>query len=512
MQFRNFRTAFFLFLLKNMIFCRNIICVIFLPWAFIRGICYMRKQIKQNILDIIKTIYDAHDDIKKLLKKGYKESAASLIGDCQDAALSVGNTIIDSEGEEFVTVGLIENYCKDLFGIYNSLDTNDSYDCDSIYKTLNRDLTDIKKSIEKDIRGKIEVVFMPYKASMWDSLESVWKAADADPDCDAYVVPIPYYDRNPDHSFGEFHYEGNEFPDYVPVTHYLKYNEKVRKPDVIYIHNPYDDLNYVTSVDPKFYSFELKKHTKMLIYIPYYVITGKFINKSFINTSAYRFIDRVIVQSKIIMNQYKEVFGKDGDKAIALGSPKFDAVVNSIKTDFVLCDKWKNIIGNKKIILYNTSIAGALDNTNEFLKKLENVFNYFKNSNEYVLWWRPHPLLESTFNSMRNDVYSYYKQIVSDYKEQEYGIYDDTSELHRAIVYSDMYYGDVKSSVATLYCATGKPVVYSNFKNLTEVGNFDEDLNNYYSDNSDFEILRQNENYDGTAGKHIYLYIKNQIK
>ena len=32
---------------------------------------------------------------------------------------------------------------------------------------------------------------------MWDSLESVWQAADADPDCDAYVVPIPYYDTPP---------------------------------------------------------------------------------------------------------------------------------------------------------------------------------------------------------------------------------------------------------------------------------------------------------------------------
>ena len=32
-----------------------------------------------------------------------------------------------------------------------------------------------------------EVVFLPYKASMWDSLESVWKAAEEDPDCVAYV-------------------------------------------------------------------------------------------------------------------------------------------------------------------------------------------------------------------------------------------------------------------------------------------------------------------------------------
>ena len=27
-------------------------------------------------------------------------------------------------------------------------------------------------------------------------LESVWQAADSDPYCDAYVIPIPYYDKN----------------------------------------------------------------------------------------------------------------------------------------------------------------------------------------------------------------------------------------------------------------------------------------------------------------------------
>ena len=65
---------------------------------------------------------------------------------------------------------------------------------------------------------RIEAVFLPYKASMWDSLESVWKAADEDPDCDAYVIPIPYFDRNPDGSFGPMHDERLDYPDNVPVT------------------------------------------------------------------------------------------------------------------------------------------------------------------------------------------------------------------------------------------------------------------------------------------------------
>ena len=68
------------------------------------------------------------------------------------------------------------------------------------------------RSIKKDIKVKVEVAFMPYKASMWDYLESIWVAANEDENCDAYVVPIPYYERNLDGSLGQFHYEGREFP------------------------------------------------------------------------------------------------------------------------------------------------------------------------------------------------------------------------------------------------------------------------------------------------------------
>ena len=47
----------------------------------------------------------------------------------------------------------------------------------------------IRKLIDEQISGKKEIVFLPYKASMWDSMESVWKAAAEDDECEVYVVP-----------------------------------------------------------------------------------------------------------------------------------------------------------------------------------------------------------------------------------------------------------------------------------------------------------------------------------
>ena len=56
----------------------------------------------------------------------------------------------------------------------------------------------------KVLPRKKVLVFLPYKASMWDCMESVWRAAVEDEEhCKVYVVPIPYADLNPDHSVKE---------------------------------------------------------------------------------------------------------------------------------------------------------------------------------------------------------------------------------------------------------------------------------------------------------------------
>ena len=61
-------------------------------------------------------------------------------------------------------------------------------------------------------------------------------------------------------------------PKDVPITRYEDYDLEAHRPDVIYIHNPYDDWNYVTSVHPHFYAKNLRNYTDKLIYIPYFIL------------------------------------------------------------------------------------------------------------------------------------------------------------------------------------------------------------------------------------------------
>ena len=63
---------------------------------------------------------------------------------------------------------------------------------------------------------------------------------------------------------------------------------------------------------------------------------------------------------------------------------------------------------------------------------------------------------------MHPEVYAEYKGLVDQFKAEGWGIYDESPELHRAIAYSDAYYGDL-SSVVTLYNQTGKNIVIQKF-------------------------------------------------
>ena len=115
-------------------------------------------------------------------------------------------------------------------------------------------------SLRRVAREKKEIVFLPYKSSMWDSLESIWQAAAADKEhCNCYVVPIPYADRNPDGTIHEWHNERDLYPDYVPTYDCDTFDLETLHPDVIFVHNIYDNCNIVTTVDSRFYTDKLKK-------------------------------------------------------------------------------------------------------------------------------------------------------------------------------------------------------------------------------------------------------------
>lgn len=420
----------------------------------------------------------------------FKKLVKTLSDACQELQKLDGNVFVNlcAEIQEFVSSIYDYMECKlDAGGKLPQF-------LQELYKTLYH--TTMGKASVKQIRklvykieaetlslsaNKIEIAFFCYKASMSDSLESIYFAAKENPACDAYFIPIPYFERNPDGSLGQAHLEGEGYySDEYDLTDWQSYDVKERHPDVIFIMNPYDEQNYVTSVHPDFYSSRLKSCTDMLVYIeyglPYWLyrdphapeLETEFKTNWHI-LPAYLHAHCIIAYSKElaetyqllfaaypeVMQQYGMISRRAAEKVIALGSPKFDKVINMQRETYRLTETWTGKIAGKKVILYNTSLSELLK-SDYYFEKMRSIMDAFREREDVILWWRPHPLFETTLHSMRHTMLQEYREILQDFMAFENGIFDDTQDLHRAIAYSDGMISD-ESSLLPLYAVTGKP-------------------------------------------------------
>lgn len=450
----------------------------------------MRRAVKKQAEETAELLGRRHLAIKKMLDAENRAGAMELLEQCQSCAISLGKGIEASQGEGSATVALLEGYCELVYQIYEKVGRPVKVNSSQIHNALAKELIRIGSSIRQDIRVRREVVFLPYKASMWDSLESIWRAASQDPECDAYVIPIPYYEKNPDGSLGQMHYEGSLYPRDVPVIYYGDYPFAEREPDMIFIHNPYDEYNYLTSVHPFFYSKSLKRFTENLVYVPYFILEEPDLNSkeemehiaNFCTCSGVIYGDRVIVQSEKMRQAYVNVLMKHlggrgvrrrdlERKILGLGSPKTDKALGTKRDQVEIPMEWERIIRKadgsaKKVILYNTGLTGFLRHSSGYADKMRDVFRVFwEEREETALLWRPHPLLENTIKTMKPDVLEEYKKLVEEYQEGKWGIYDDSPDLNRAIAVCDGYYGD-ESSVARLCQDVGKVVMIQDVENL----------------------------------------------
>ncbi|MCL2187610.1 MAG: CDP-glycerol glycerophosphotransferase family protein [Defluviitaleaceae bacterium] len=471
----------------------------------------MRKIHHQQILDVLETIIDAQD------KQQYSA--------CQDGAEAIID-FIASYGNDYGanTIKLLEQYFELLYKTQIG-DTKPRI----LYKHLSKILTSVETELKPN---RIEVAFISHKAAMSDSIESIYLAAKADPDCDAFFIPVPYYEHGKDGKPEVLKFEGAEhYSPNIDCINWEMYDIEARRPDAIFTFNAYDGDNKVSSIHPNFYSEKLRAFTNMLVLVPYRVASDKHKSPSWAwpgCINAHRVVMESELQRRYNIEKYKqdvgELNGAAEEKFIALGNPKYDKVYNTRREDCYLPPSWKNKIGDKKVILYISSIGSALANANTYLQKLAQIMTAFYTRNDVVLWWRPHPLLAATFHSMMPILSKTYNDMVKKFKQEDWGIFDDTGDLNRAIAMSDGCYGD-GGSIYSLYWQRNKPFLLADFvpnaPELIEKGHMVEgsglSLQNYIDGIIDESIKsaklvheRALANPNGQAGKAIYNYVKEE--
>ena len=507
----------------------------------------MRKTVKVQMLQILATMKEAHKELGKYIQEKQYGNVTNILADCQECAILVGETIDRFETDQEQIVKQLEEYCEKLFLINAELETMSGEDGKNVREELDQRINRIYQEVRDNIKVVLKVAFLPYKASMWASLASVWKAAQEDPDCEVQVVVIPYYKLNRQQQPTELVYEASLFPAEVPITHYSQYDVAAEQPDMIFIHNPYDDTNNVTRVPEQYYSYNLKKHTEKLIYSPYGMMGYYNPNEGAFMccTNAVMVADKVLVQSERVKQIYID-HGVSRSKLLALGSPKVDAVVEGLKQPPIYPEGWEERLKGRKVFLLNTHLSYfirgyvyALENPgkSDYAKWFhEQIFEQLLNREGCALIWRPHPLMKTTLES-RNlyDSLKFVEELERKIEESDNAVLDMHGEYDISFRVSDALV-TTYSSMIPEYMISGKPIyIYQHRLNEDNCRKSPVNYsNNYYRarpgegrqfpkfidmvlNGEDFlyeqrmaDVHRAFSNLDGTIGKNVYQKLKDE--
>lgn len=228
----------------------------------------------------------------------------------------------------------------------------------------------------------LSVVFLPYKASMWDCFDSIYRAIKQEEVHQVTVMPIPFDCLDANNSPIKRCYEGDLLPSDIAITNYRTNALAKLRPDVIFIHNPYDQYNYVTRIPEEYFSKKLIKITRYLVYIPYFVRSDSWISDNMVLLPGVINAWRVYVQSDEIKRCYQAYFTA-GNKIVSVGSPKIDMLLRENEREKSLPLAWQKKFQGKKIFLYNRLLndaEGALVRF-DLINNKEDVFCYKRTGN-----------------------------------------------------------------------------------------------------------------------------------
>ena len=183
-------------------------------------------------------------------------------------------------------------------------------------------IRNFRKLASIDTEKKRTVLFMPFKAKYWKTMQPLWEKYSQIEDIDVLVMPMHYYYRNINGTVEQY-VEEDEYPKELHMVSLDEYNFEKNRPVEIVFQNPYDECNVATTVHPIYYSKNLFMHTDKLTYIPYFTteeiaeddMRADASMNEYVTMPGVVYSDRVILQSenikKLYVRKLVEFYGED---------------------------------------------------------------------------------------------------------------------------------------------------------------------------------------------------------
>ena len=328
-------------------------------------------------------------------------------------------------------------------------------------KKMINDLKGILNITERNHNPRIKALIMVQEMTVWPSVESVYEAFSEDSNTEVQLVYIPFEHVNKDKTRNEI----EEYRErHLPIIHCKDYDLAEESPDLAFFVKPYD------CIPAQFYIDNVDKVVTRSIYIPY-----------FSNCLSYNKIDfhldyhfhlpmhekawKIFDGPNYVRDFYKIYSSRKGENVEPYGHPRMDYLAKLDKFRMDIPQTWKEKIGTKKVFLWNTSRPFGSKGENEhggatFEVFGEDLLTYFKQHEEIILLWRPHPFFFNgvIINKLMTDMeVDELKRSINDSKNI---ILDSNPDYRYAFSVADELISD-SSSLLLDFLLLDKPIVYT---------------------------------------------------
>lgn len=245
----------------------------------------------------------------------------------------------------------------------------------------------------------LKVVFIANEPSVWPSANSLYHAMEND---DRFHVKAVYV-KTPHENKKE------KSLDDIKETYQVRYGTNIinedeydmasDNPDFVLYLKPYDGP---FNINNKFNHNPVMSTGARIIYISYGMETTRtFLNYNFQLPLLYH-AWKHIAYGPIVKKCAAKYGYKGGENVVVWGHPKADGISNSELHKNDIPKEWIEKINGRKAFLWNTHHTILAGGMSTWLQHGKAVLDYFREHDDVVLLWRPHPLL---FGSLVNNGY-----------------------------------------------------------------------------------------------------------
>lgn len=323
----------------------------------------------------------------------------------------------------------------------------------------------IYKELDKNFDKKIKVVFFCQEYSTFLSYKSLYDKMKKSEKFICSLVHIPFFhvDKASNEKDEIDEYKRNGYDEIISHDSF-KLNEM--SPDIAFYLKPYD------LIPKEFYIDEIEKVIDKVIYIPYGMEIG-----AAQESIRYQFQLPLHEKAWKCISYCDEHYSRackysltKGKNFVQIGHPRFDLSQLDLTNNENYIDIKKKA-GNRKIVLYNPHFTIEDGDTWGAFKQFGmEILRYFKEHNDMVLLYRPHPFFKEAFlKEYAND-----KKTVDEYNDivnnSDNIIYDKSQDYLVSVHVSDFMISDA-SSLIPEYLIYNKPIIYTKKKNASGLNN-----------------------------------------